>query len=61
MREVEVGERSWRDDGEGNPPRHSQNYLAKEKIHTVLAVLRGENSITEFCRREGIWRNAYYR
>ena len=34
---------------------------AEEKIRIVLAGLRGENSIAELCRREGISQNLYYR
>ncbi len=29
-------------------------YSAEEKIRIVLEVLRGEQSITDLCRREGI-------
>ncbi|SEQ32414.1 Transposase [Nitrosomonas ureae] len=34
-----------------------RNYSAEEKIRIVLEGLRGEDSIVELCRREGI--NAY--
>ena len=37
--------------------RHS----AEEKIRIVLSGLRGEDSIAELCRREGINQNLYYR
>jgi transposase len=37
--------------------RHS----AEEKIRIVLEGLRGEDSIAELCRREGINQNLYYR
>jgi transposase len=37
------------------------NYSAKEKIHIVLEGLRGEDSIAELCRKEGINQNLYYR
>ena len=33
---------------------------AEEKIRIVLAGLRGEDSIAELCRREGIAQNLYY-
>ncbi len=33
----------------------------EEKIRIVLEGLRGEQSITELCRREGIAANLYYR
>ena len=36
-------------------------YSAEEKIRIVLEGLRGENSIAELCRREGIPPNVYYR
>ena len=38
-----------------------RNYSAEEKIHIVLEGLRGEDSIAELCRREGINTNVYYR
>ncbi len=36
-------------------------FLAEEKIRIVLQGLRGEDSIAELCRREGISQNLYYR
>ncbi len=36
-------------------------YSAEEKIRIVLDGLRGEDSIAELCRREGINQNLYYR
>ena len=38
-----------------------KRYSAEEKIRIVLEGLRGEDSITELCRREGISQNLYYR
>ena len=38
-----------------------RNYSAEEKIQIVLEGLRGEDSIAELCRREGINTNIYYR
>jgi transposase len=38
-----------------------KQYSAEEKIRIVLAGLRGEDSVAEFCRREGINQNLYYR
>ncbi len=38
-----------------------KHYSAEEKIRIVLEGLRGENSIAELCRREGIPPNVYYR
>ena len=38
-----------------------RNFSAEEKIRIVLAGLRGEDSIAELCRREGIHQNLYYR
>src|SRR6266487_3019585 len=34
---------------------------AEEKIRIVLEGLRGEDSIAELCRKEGINQNLYYR
>ena len=36
-------------------------YSAEEKIRIVLEGLRGEDSIAELCRREGINPNMYYK
>ena len=42
--------------------RHTRKqYSAEEKIRIVLEGLRGEDSIAELCRREGINPNVYYR
>ena len=38
-----------------------KHYSAEEKIRVVLEGLRGEDSIAEVCRREGIAQNLYYR
>ena len=38
-----------------------RQYSAEEKIRIVLEGLRGEESIAELCRREGINTNIYYR
>src|SRR5436305_12098258 len=38
-----------------------KQYSAEEKIRIVLEGLRGEDSIAELCRREGIAQNLYYR
>ncbi len=38
-----------------------RNYSAEEKIRIVLEGLRGEDSISELCRKEGINQNLYYR
>ena len=38
-----------------------KRYGSEEKIRIVLDGLRGEDSIAELCRREGINQNLYYR
>ena len=38
-----------------------RQFSAEEKIRIVLEGLRGEDSIAELCRREGIVQNLYYR
>lgn len=38
-----------------------KQYSAEEKIRIVLEGLRGEFSVAEICRREGINTNIYYR
>jgi len=41
--------------------RTRRKYSAEEKIRIVLEGLRGEDSIAELCRREGLHQNVYYR
>ena len=41
--------------------RTRRKYSSEEKITTVLEGLRGEESISAICRREGIAPNLYYR
>ena len=41
--------------------RTRKQYSSEEKIQIVLEGLRGEISIAELCRREGIHVNLYYR
>ena len=38
-----------------------RRFAPEEKIRIVLEGLRGEQSISELCRREGIASNLYYR
>lgn len=38
-----------------------RHYSAEEKIRIVLEGLRGEETVAELCRREGINSNVYYR
>lgn len=38
-----------------------RRFSAEEKIRIVLEGLRGEETIAELCRREGINQNLYYR
>ena len=38
-----------------------KHYSSEEKIRIVLEGLRGEESVDELCRREGIKANVYYR
>ena len=38
-----------------------RHHSAEEKIRIVLEGLRGEVSIAELCRKEGINQNLYYR
>ena len=38
-----------------------RRFTAEEKIRIVLEGLRGEESVTALCRREGISANLYYR
>lgn len=45
----------------GSVPRQPKLDRAEEKIRIVLEGLRGEDSIAERCRGEGINANIYYR
>src|ERR1700733_4359254 len=38
-----------------------RHHSAEEKVRIVIAGLRGEDSIAELCRKEGINQNLYYR
>ena len=38
-----------------------RHFGAEDKIRIVLQGLRGEESIAEICRREGLHQNLYYR
>jgi len=38
-----------------------RKFAPEEKVRIVLEGLRGEQSISELCRREGIASNLYYR
>ena len=38
-----------------------RQYSAEEKVRIVIAGLRGEDSIAELCRKQGIHQNLYYR
>ena len=40
---------------------HGKQYSSEEKIRIVLDGLRGEDSIAELCRREGISQGVYYK
>ena len=53
----ECAEKSVRDIRRATRRHHS----AEEKIRSVLEGLRGEDSIAELCRKEGINQNLYYR
>ena len=41
--------------------RTRRKFAPEEKIRIVLEGLRGEQSISELCRREGVATNLYYR
>ena len=38
-----------------------RHYSAEDKNRNVIAGLRGEDSVAELCRKEGINQNLYYR
>lgn len=45
----------------GSRKRPRRRYSAEEKVRIVLLGLRGESSVAELCRREGIAQGAYYK
>jgi transposase len=70
---AEKNEKPEKTDGAGRPPKPGpeatvreirrktrRRYSAEEKIRIVLEGLRGEATIAELCRREGISPNVYY-
>ncbi len=57
VRLKEPAEKVIKDIRRATRKRHS----SEEKIRIVLEGLRGEDSIAELCRREGINQNLYYR
>jgi len=38
-----------------------RHFSAEDKVRIVVAGLRGEDSVAELCRKEGINQNLYYR
>ena len=38
-----------------------RHFSAEDKVRIVIAGLRGEESVAELCRKEGINQNLYYR
>ncbi len=57
MNHQESGEKLVRD----IKRRTRRKYSSEEKIRIVIEGMRGETSIAELCRREGIAQNLYYR
>ena len=58
---IQFGEGYGREGRQGHPPGDTQAVFGGGKIRIVLEGLRGEDSIAELCRREGIAQNLYYR
>ena len=55
-----TGQSASRTSAEGHPAPDPRQYSAEEKIRIVLEGLRGEENISELCRREGIAASMYY-
>ena len=61
MRQKSMGTRDSAEQAVRDTRRKTRKqYSAEEKIWIVLAGLRGEDSISELCRREGIAESLYY-
>jgi transposase len=58
--EIRAGERTGDRSREEDPSRDGRHFSAEDKNRIVLEGLRGEDSIAELCRREGIVQNLYY-
>jgi transposase len=57
-----IGADVRREDRQGDQAGATRKqYFAEEKIRIVLDGLRGEDSIAELCRREGIAQGVYYK
>jgi len=54
-------QKPWREDRQRYQAGHPQALLVRKKIRIVLDGLRGEDSIAELCRREGISQGIYYK
>jgi transposase len=59
--EIRAGERTGRAACEGDPPRDPTAVFRRGEDPHRFSGLRGEDSIVELCRREGIGQNLYYR
>ena len=60
-REIRAGETAGGRRDQGGIRRATRRHFsAEEKIRIVLEGLRGEESIAELCRREGIASSMYY-
>ena len=61
MRQKSIAPKSGAEQVVRNIRRQTRKqYSAEEKIRIVLSGLRGEDSIAELCRREGIAESLYY-
>ena len=62
MKQRPAGRPSWSEKIIRDIKRKTRKqYSAEEKIRIVLDGLRGEDSIAELCRREGIAQSLYYK
>ena len=62
MDDEKDNEEPWREDRQKYIKRATRKYYSsEEKIRIVLDGLRGEDSIAELCRREGISQGIYYK
>ena len=58
--EIRAGQSARRTSAEGHSAPDPPQYSAEEKIRIVLEGPRGEENISELCRREGIAASMYY-
>ncbi len=61
MRQTTGNEKPWREDRQRHQAGHPQALFIRREDPDRAGRLRGEDSIAELCRREGISQGIYYK